>query len=135
MISQILQVSFSKKGLQVFFPLIQKRAPQTLAQSMFFHHQKIESSLPFIASARDKVCQASPRRDDVELFSAPFFSRTPTRFHFHHFSYKTQYKLNIIKVIKMNSYIYETDPNLAKSWVCNSCFLGTHQRPTKMDSK
>ena len=58
----------------------------------------------------------------VELFSAPFFSKTPTRLHFQNFSYKIQYKLNIRKVIKMKSYIYETDPNHAKSQVCNECF-------------
>ena len=56
------------------------------------------------------------------MFSTPFFSRTLTRLHFQCFSYKTQYKLNIRKVIKMKSYIYETNPNLAKSRVCNECF-------------
>ena len=122
MISQILQASLSKKGLQVFFPLIQNRAPQTLAQAMFFNPSKMESLHAFITFARDKVCQASLRRRDVELFSAPFFYRTPIRLHFQYFSYKTQYKLNIRKVIKTKSYIYETDPNLAKSRVCNKCF-------------
>ena len=49
-------------------------------------------------------------RRDVELISAPFFSRTPIRLHFQHFSYKNPIQLNIRKVIKMKSYIYETDP-------------------------